>query len=167
MAGEPGTVRWARWWLWLWGAVAVGLIVLALTPVLSFKWWAVAALIGFGSMEGYGLYRPNDPYPPLTQVIRRYVPRWAAFPAIYGITAAAGAVWLEFPQPARLGLLFALVGWLTTHFETTFDEKAVEEERDKLERLPVLRALSPRRRAAGSSPDGSSVEARSAVAPGA
>ena len=57
-------------------------------------------------------------------------------------------MWLKFPNPARLGLLFALVGWLTTHFDTTFDNKAVEEQRDKLEKLPVLRALSPRRRAA-------------------
>jgi hypothetical protein len=125
--------------------VAITLIVLALTSVLSFKWFAVAALLTFGPMEGFGLIRPHDPYPPLTQVIRRYVPRWAAFPAIYGVTAAAGAVWLKFPNPARLGLLFALVGWLTTHFDTTFDDRAVQEERHKLERLPFLRILSPGR----------------------
>jgi len=143
---QSETTRWAPWWLGLWGAVAVGLIVLALTPVLSFKWWAVAAFIGFGSMETVGLLRPHDRYPPLTQVIRRYVPRWAAFPAIYGITAAAGGVWLKFPNPARLGLLFALVGWLTTHFDTTFDDKAMEEEREKRQRIPLLRSLSPRHR---------------------
>jgi hypothetical protein len=52
-------------------------------------------------------------------------------------------VWLRFPNPARLGLLFALVGWLTTHFDTTFDDRATQEERHKLERLPLLKALSP------------------------
>jgi len=129
--------------------VATTLIVLALTPVLSFKWFALAALLTFGPMEGYGLFRPHDPYPPLTQVIRRYVPRWAAFPAIYGVTASAGGVCLKVPQPARLGLLFALVGWLTTHFDTTFDDRAVEEERDKLDRLPLLRGFSPRQRTTG------------------
>ena len=81
-------VRWARWWLWLWAAVAVALI--ALFFVMPLKWWAVAALAGFGTMEGIGLIRPDDPYPPLTHVIRRYVPRWAAFTAIYGFAGGAG-----------------------------------------------------------------------------
>jgi len=48
---------------------------------------------------GFELINPNDAYPPLTQVIHRYVPQWAAFGAIYGITAAAGAV-AEVLQPA-------------------------------------------------------------------
>jgi hypothetical protein len=146
MAGavvESRRITWARWWLWLWGGVAVGLIVLALTPVLSFKEWAAAALVGFGSMEGIGLYKADDRYPPLTQVIRQFVPRWAAFPAIYGITAAAGGVWLHFSQPHRLGLLFALVGWLSTHFDTAFDGRAALEEREKLARVPILRKMLP------------------------
>jgi len=148
MAGKRCGEHWSSKWLWAWGVVAVGLIVLVFTPVLSFKWWALAALIGFGSMEALGLWRPDDPYPPLTQVIRCYVPRWAAFPAIYGVTAAAGGVWLDFPNPARLGLLFALVGWLTTHFDTAFDEVTERSEQAKLDATPGLRMFSPRVRAA-------------------
>jgi hypothetical protein len=113
-------VPWARWWLWLWGVVAVGLIALAF--LVPFKRWALAVVIGFGTMEAIGLIRRNDAYPPLTHVIRRYVPRWFAFTAIYGFVGAAGGVWLGFPHPVRLGLLFALLGWLTTHFDVTFDQ---------------------------------------------
>lgn len=142
-------VRWARWWIWMWGVVAVGLIVLAF--LIPFKWWALAALVGFGSMEAIGLAHPNDAYPPLTHVIRRYVPRWLAFTAIYGVTGAAGGVWLDFAAPTRLGLLFALVGWLTTHFDVTFDQEIEAEERAKHRRLvrPILRAFSSKRRTAG------------------
>jgi ABC-type Fe3+ transport system permease subunit len=126
-------VPWARWWLWLWGAVAVGLIVLFF--VVPLKWWAVAAFAGFGIMEGIGLIRPTDPYPPLTHIIRRYVPRWVAFTAIYGFAGGAGAVWLGFPHPGRLALLLALLGWLTSHFDVTFDQAREEQERAKNRRL--------------------------------
>src|SRR5438128_2516686 len=132
MEGGGMSQRWARWWLWLWGTVAIGLLVAAF--LVPFKWWAVAAAAGFGAMEGYGLAHPNDAYPPLTQVIRRYVPRWVAFSAIYGFTGAAGATWLKLPHPARLGLLFALLGWFTAHFDVTFDDDVLQEERAKLRR---------------------------------
>ena len=125
--------RWARWWLWLWAAVAVALI--ALFFVMPLKWWAVAALAGFGTMEGIGLIRPDDPYPPLTHVIRRYVPRWAAFTTIYGFAGGAGGVWLGFAHPGRSALLFALLGWLTSHFDVTFDEAREARERAKNRRL--------------------------------
>ena len=89
---------WARWWIYLWGAVAVALVVLAF--VLPFKWWAFATAFGFGTIETTGLLRRNDPYPPLTHVIRNYVHRWVAFPAIYGFMGAGGAVWLGFSDPS-------------------------------------------------------------------
>src|SRR5215211_8323087 len=106
---------WARWWLYLWGVVAVTLLVLVF--FLPFGWWAGAAAVGFGTLEGIGLWRANDAYPPLTHVIRRYVPRWVAFTAIYGFAGGAGGVWLGFPYPGRSALLFALLGWLTSHFD--------------------------------------------------
>jgi len=135
---DPVPAPWARWWLYLWGLVAVGLI--AATFFIPFYWWAVAAGIGFGVMEGVGLLREGDPYPPLTHVIHRYVPRWVAFPAIYGFTGAAGSVWLHLSRPGRLGALFALLGWFTTHFDVTFDETKVAEERQK--RHLLYRGLS-------------------------
>jgi hypothetical protein len=125
--------RWARWWLWLWGVVALGLI--GLIFVWPFKWWALVAVIGFGTMEGVGLVHTNDPYPPLTHVIRRFVPRWIAFTAIYGFTGAAGSVWLRISRPQKLGTLFALLGWFTTHFDVTFDETKTGEERAKYKKL--------------------------------
>ena len=124
---------WARWWIYLWGAVAVALVVLAF--VLPFKWWAFATALGFGTMETTGLLRRNDPYPSLTHVIRNYVPRWVAFPAIYGFTGAGGAVWLGFSRPERLGALFALLGWLTTHFDVAFDEQKEGHESVKNQRI--------------------------------
>jgi hypothetical protein len=125
--------KWARWWLWLWGAVATGL--LAAVFLIEFKWWAICAAIGFGVMEGVGLLRPHDPYPPLTQVIHKFVPRWVAFTAIYGFVGAAGGVWFKFPRPYRLAAIFALLGWLTTHFDTTFSERKTLEERSKYRRI--------------------------------
>lgn len=125
--------RWARWWIWLWGVVAVTLLVLAF--FLPFKWWALAAAVGFGALEAFGLLRANDAYPPLTQVIRKYVPRWAAFTAIYAYTGAAGGAWLDLPHPEKLALLFGLLGFLTTHFDVTFDERLEGQEREKHERL--------------------------------
>ena len=133
---------WARWWLWLWGGVAVTLLVL--TFFLPFRWWALAAATGFGTMEGVGLIKPDDPYPPLTHVIRRFVPRWIAFTAIYAFTGAAGSVWLRVSTPLRLGALFALLGWFTTHFDVAFDTTKSMEERVKYEMIAGVakRAIS-------------------------
>jgi hypothetical protein len=137
----PTQAPWASWWLWLWGVVAVTLIVLVF--VLPFKWWALAALVSFGKMEALGLLRPNDPYPPLTQVIRKYVPRWVAYTLIYGCTGGAGATWFKFPHPVQLALLVGLLGWFTAHFDVAFDDAAAGEERAKYQRVA---ALLPRKR---------------------
>jgi hypothetical protein len=136
---------WARWWIWLWGIVAVGLIVSL--RFLPFLHWAVAAGIGFGLMEGLGLLRPHDPYPPLTQVIHKYVPRWVAFSAIYGITGGAAGLWFHFSHPIRLGAVVALLGWFTAHFDVTFDEQTTLQERAKYQTLArgLARALPGRR----------------------
>jgi hypothetical protein len=123
---------WARWWLWLWGVVAVGLLVLVF--LIPFRWWAVAAGVGFGVLEGVGL-RADDPYPPLTHVIHRYVPRSLAFTAIYGFMGGAAGVWFKIPRPWRVALFAALLGWLTTHFDVTFDEDTLQQERRKNQRL--------------------------------
>lgn len=140
---------WARWWIYLWAAVAIGLIVLIF--LVPFKWWTLAAALGFGAMEAVGLLRRMDPYPPLTHVIRNYVPRWIAFPAIYGFTGAAGAVWFGFSRPERLGALFALLGWFTTHFDVAFDRDREGHERAMNQRL--VTAVMRRKRAWGNEND--------------
>jgi hypothetical protein len=125
--------RWARWWIYPWALVAMALV--GLVFVLSFRWWVVAATAGFGTMETLGLVRRDDAYPPLTHVIRDYVPRWLAFPVIYGFTGAAGAEWLGFGRVIELGALFALLGWFTTHFDVAFDSGKEAQERAKNRRL--------------------------------
>ena len=126
-------VRWSRPWLIAWGIVAVGLI--AVIPFIPFQWWALFALVGFGGMEGYGLRRPDDAFPPLTQLIHRYVPRIIAFPLMFGIWGAAAAAWLHIPRIWRLFLLLAVLGFITTHFDVTFDEGKVRQEREKRRRI--------------------------------
>jgi hypothetical protein len=111
-------VPWALWFVALWGAVAVGLIVSLF--FLPFRTWSWIAGVAFGSMEGIGLRGSHDPLPPLTQLIRRYVPRYLAFPAIYGLVGAAGAYWFRLPRPQWIGALFAVLGWLSDHFTTTY-----------------------------------------------
>ena len=132
MSAEP--VAWSRPWLWLWGLVA--LTLLAGIFLVSFFRWSIAAGVGFGTLETIGLLHPNDAYPPLTHAIRRYVPRDLAFLAIYGFTGAAGAVWLRLPEhPAKWAALLGLLGWFTTHFDVTFDEKKSQEEASKYRML--------------------------------
>lgn len=59
--------------------------------------WAALAALGFAVLEFLGLRREGDAWPPLTYVIRRYVPAWLLF-------AAGGG----------------LVGWLVWHFIATY-----------------------------------------------
>ena len=111
--------QWDRRFLWLWGLSAVVLGVLFFR--LSFREWSFAAGIGFGVPEAIGVFRRGDRFPPLTFAIRRYVPRWAAFPAINGFLGGAAAYWLSQPHPIRYLVLFGLQGWLLNHFDVTYD----------------------------------------------
>lgn len=76
---EEDPSRWSRWAKWLWAA------------------WAGLTLAFFAVLETIGLRRKGDAWPPLTYVIRRYLPAWLFF--------------------AGLG---ALVGWLVWHFIATY-----------------------------------------------
>jgi len=120
------------WWVRGWGIVAVGLIVsVAFVP---FKWWALATLVGFGTMEGIGVF-VGGAYPPLTLVIRNFVPRSVAFAAIFAIAGGAGAKWFHAPHPVRVAALVGLIGWFTAHFDVQYDDQAKAEERAKYARL--------------------------------
>jgi hypothetical protein len=102
----------------MWLLIAAVLIPLAF--FVSFGQWATAALIGFGPPEAIGVWRKRDSLPPLTFVMRRYLPRWVTFTSVYGLFGSVAAYWLGFIHPFRLGALFALLGWLTTHFDVTY-----------------------------------------------
>ncbi|HET6792789.1 MAG TPA: hypothetical protein VFH45_00015 [Acidimicrobiales bacterium] len=123
--GRP--VRWAPWWVFLWGVVAVGLL-LAMALRASFWAWLPAAVVSFGTMEGFGLSSADDPYPPLTHVTREYSPRWLTFTLIYGAVGLGGGTWFHFSHRWWLALLTALAGWLTAHFDVTYDAAAVQQE---------------------------------------
>jgi hypothetical protein len=39
--------------------------------------WAILTAVGFAILEYRGLRRRDDDFPPLTQVIKHFIPRWA------------------------------------------------------------------------------------------
>jgi hypothetical protein len=53
--------------------------------------WALGTLGVFALLEWRGLRREGDEHPPLTHVIRRYVPAWLFFAGFGGF-----AVWFLF-----------------------------------------------------------------------
>ena len=134
---RPTPPKWAWWWLWLWAAVtAVVVVTIFKRPFhLAFIWWAAGAGVLLGGLEAIGLSGISDRLPSLTQIIRQYVPRSVAFTLIYGITALATAKSFHVRQPWRLAAIVALLGFLTTHFDVTFDEDKTAREREKYQRL--------------------------------
>ncbi len=112
-------VRWARWWVYMWFVNAIALTVLVF--VLPFRLWTVAAIVGFGIPEAVGIHRKKDPFPPLTHVMRRYLPRWIAYTLVYGFWGGVVSYWLGFAHPERLAALTGLLGWLDQHFEEVYD----------------------------------------------
>lgn len=64
----------------------------------------------------------TDKLPPLTHMIRGYIDDDLAFPAIYFLVGALGGRWFGF-SPTRflgLGLIAAILGWLTIHFTLSY-----------------------------------------------
>jgi hypothetical protein len=122
--------RWSTWWIVAWIAVAV-VLVAGVFFAVPFWSWLPAAIVLFGGMEGYGLVHPDDPYPPLTDVIREYLPRWLAFLLIYAGVGFAAGTWLHYAHRYELALLGALLGWLTAHFDVIFDAAATQFENRK------------------------------------
>lgn len=105
-------------WLYLWGFVAI--VLLALIFLIPFEWWAVCAIVGFGTLEGYGLFGGNPRLPPLTDVISEFVPYWATLAVIGVFMGAASAVWHVWKDsghhPLRIGLWLGLLLWFIAHF---------------------------------------------------
>lgn len=109
---------WNTTWVLMWAALSA-LLLIAAFQVL-FRTWLVLAVLFFGIPEVVGISVKKDALPPLTHCIRHFLPNFAAFPLIYGLLGAIGAKWLQFPHPWHVGGLFALLGWLTDHFEVTY-----------------------------------------------
>lgn len=128
----PKTVPFSTWWLALWAITASALLTSLF--FLPFRWWLLATVLLFGTMEGVGLHT-GAPYPPLTDVIRRYLPAWAAFPTIYALLVWAGARWFHWSHPLDVGVLAGLGGWLTIHFYEAYSSSNTP--------TPPSRPLSP------------------------
>lgn len=110
-----------RWWVGLWAlntVVLAALLVATVTPAVFLS----AAVLLFFVPEGIGLHHRGDSMPPLTYAIRRYAPRWTVLPVIWTASAWSALAWSE--RPHRVFILVAIAGiagWLTNHFDVTFD----------------------------------------------
>lgn len=114
-------IRWSRGWLALWAVIVVVLIAGA----IALPWWAFLPLflIGFGIPEAIGIAKGADAYPPLTHVIRHFVEGWLAFPLLYGLLGTFGGKAVAFKRWWAIGVLFAVLGWITHHFVFTYIAK--------------------------------------------
>lgn len=114
-----------KWWVRLWALNATALIIGAF--FVPFRWWTLWAIIAFGSMETVGLIsqRKTNRLPPLTDVIRCYIPRWACLAAMGALLSSAASLWgIGWNQPWHIALLFGVLMWLTTHFTQRYLEPA-------------------------------------------
>jgi len=118
---DEAGVRWLPAWiaLWVWNVIALAV----LAPMLKPGAWLAAFFVLFLLPEMIGLRRHRDALPPLTYVVRRYVPRWVPTAATFAAGAWLAVLWL--PMAAHPALVAvgdaAMVGWLTNHWDVTYD----------------------------------------------
>jgi hypothetical protein len=105
---------WVAWWF-----LSVPTVVV-LAFHLEFLPWVGVAVGGLMVPEVFSVLKRDDSLPPLTHTIRHFLPNWLAFPLIYGIVGSVGSHWLGFDRPFGVGVLAALLGWLTDHFTLTY-----------------------------------------------
>ncbi len=113
--------KFSRWWVALWAVNMVVLVGLLLSGARVSTFAAAAGPL-FLLPEAIGLRRRRDQLPPLTYVIRRYVPRWLVDSTVFAGGAFAAMAW--WPDPHRTVVMVTvafIVGWLLNHFDTTFD----------------------------------------------
>lgn len=112
-------VPWSPAWIAMW--VINSIILVGAAFLLPFWQWLSLAAFLFAIPEILSIRKRKDRWPPLTFVIRRYLPRWFWFPLMYGTFGAVSAYWFGAKHPLRMGALFAVMGWLTNHFTVTYD----------------------------------------------
>lgn len=118
---QPNSAKFSRPWLGLWAAntcILVGLLVVSVTPAVFLG----AVFLLFFIPEGIGLRRRGDDLPPLTYAIRRHMPRWVVDTMIFALGAWAAVTWSQRPHWHLILVIdAAIVGWLTNHFDVTYD----------------------------------------------
>lgn len=109
--------------------ILAGLFIAGVAPVT----WATAFVVLFLLPELVGLSSSTDTLPPLTHVVRLWVPRWVTYTLTFGLGAwMIGAWWERAVHPLIMAVLVAgMVGWLVEHWRAAYDEWAevlVEDE---------------------------------------
>lgn len=113
--------RFNRLWIAMWAFNTLALLALMIHGVHPGDWFASAVLLFFVP-EGIGLIHRGDSLPPLTYAIRRYVPRWMVDMCVYAWGAFAAWTWHASTHAEFIVIACAaVVGWLTNHFDVTFD----------------------------------------------
>lgn len=113
------------WWMYLFGINTLILIIIPFCGV-PFAWWVIAFAVLFGIMELIGnVHSKGGKYPPLTDLIRTYVPNTIALAIMWGLGAAAASVWgISWNRPLFIALFFTALGWLTNHFINRYNKPA-------------------------------------------
>lgn len=116
MSYDEANVRWNGVFVWLWILNTSALLGLAF--VLRLEHWLAAFLLLFFVPEMAGLRRHKDSLPPLTFVVRRYLPPWVPT----GLTFAFGALLaVLFRNPLFWIGDAAMCGWLVEHWDVTYE----------------------------------------------
>lgn len=114
-------VPWNRWWIAGWLLLVTGMTA-GMVARAPFVVWAPVAGGLFGGMEGYGLVDRYDAFPPLTEVCREYLPRWATLLAVGALLGLGTGTWMAPHDRWWLGFVGGLGGWLLAHFDVTYDD---------------------------------------------
>ena len=119
---DEWNTAWQVMWLLTSPIWAVLAFLFPIRPTWFAIWLGIFAVL-FGIPEGIAIHRDEDAYPPLTHMIRHFLPDDFAFPLLYGVLGAAAARWLGVEPALRylgVGIGFAILGWVTIHFTVTY-----------------------------------------------
>jgi hypothetical protein len=118
------SAKYAPAYLALWGLAASASVVSYFG--VSQLMWAAETAVSFFGLETFALYmlqRGNTRWPPLTFAVRRYTPRWLAFSLLYSLVGYEVIRAVEAGRNLIAATLIGFIGWLTAHFDVTFDEQ--------------------------------------------
>lgn len=115
MSYDEGNVRWSRPFVLMWAVNCLALAVMAF--FLDLPHWLGTFGLLFFVPEMIGLLRHKDSLPPLTFVVRRYLPQWLPTALTFGFGAMLATLW---HSPLFWIGDAAMCGWLTEHWAVTY-----------------------------------------------